>query len=66
MKKALLLFLFLFASYITFSQSYGLGRGLIYLNLGTTAAQVSTEAQFDVSQEILNYFPSVSTSINLP
>ena len=41
------------------------GVDLFYLYIGGTNANLNTDAQFDVSSQISEYFPSVSTSIDL-
>jgi hypothetical protein len=66
MLKKLTLLLILFLLRLTsHGQSHGSGPGLIYINGGISAANVHTDATFEVSPEVLEYYPEANTSLSL-
>jgi hypothetical protein len=65
LKRILLIALLSIPSYSLHAQRHDVGTGMIYLYAGGTTANVHTDAQFDVSQEVLEIYPGASTSINL-
>lgn len=60
-----LIFFVIFFSQSGFSQKFDEDKGLLYFYVGGTAANLNTNAEFEVSDEILQYYPSISTSIDL-
>src|SRR4051812_46623283 len=66
MKNQLIIFLIFFSASNTVSaQSFDGGPGLVYVYAGTTIASFKTSADFNISEQIKDYYPNVSTSVSL-
>lgn len=65
MQKKIFIVLLLIGSFAASAQKNESGLGLFYLYVGETNANLNTNAKFSVSQEVLDYYPSISTAIDL-